>query len=114
MDCYYTYIMASKPNGRLYVGLTSDLIKRVCQHRNIPDEGVACRDAVHDLVYFEKFGDVNTAIRREKRLKRWQRRSKVALIEIDNPCWRDLYPGIAGLTEYADQGRQEKPADWIP
>ena len=93
---YYTYILASKRNGTLYVGVTSDLIKRVYQHRNNLVEGFTSRYRVHLLVYFEQYHDVLTAIQREKRLKEWQRKWKLALIEKHNPKWRDLYPEITG------------------
>ncbi len=88
---YYTYILASQRNGTLYVGVTSNLIKRVYEHKNNLVEGFTKKYAVHRLVYFEQHEDVNQAIHREKRLKEWQRNWKIALIEIDNPTWLDLY-----------------------
>jgi len=93
---YYTYIMASQRNGTLYVGVTSDLIKRVYEHKNNLAEGFTSKYDVHQLVYFEQHLDVTVAIRREKRLKEWHRKWKLALIEIDNPNWRDLYFDITG------------------
>ncbi len=90
-NTYYTYIMASQRNGTLYVGVTSDLIRRVYEHKNDLAEGFTKKYQVHRLVYFEQHEDVNQAIRREKRLKEWPREWKLALIEIDNPTWRDLY-----------------------
>ena len=93
---YYTYIMASQRNGTLYVGVTSDLIKRAYQHKNNLAEGFAAKNGAHLLVYFEQHLDVNAAIRREKRLKQWHRKWKLALIEIDNPNWRDLYSEVTG------------------
>lgn len=93
---YYTYIMASQRNGALYVGVTSDLIKRVDEHKNNRVEGFTSNHDVHQLVYFEQHLDVNRAIRREKRLKEWHRNWKLALIEIDNPGWTDLYTEITG------------------
>ena len=92
----YTYIMASKRNGTIYVGVTSDLIKRVYQHRNNLIEGFTSKYKVHHLVYYEQHLDITTAIRREKRLKEWRRKWKLALIEENNSRWRDLYPEIAG------------------
>ena len=93
---YYTYILASKRNGTLYVGVTSDLVKRVYQHRNQLVEGFTSKYQVHHLVYFEQHQDILSAIQREKRLKEWQRKWKLALIEKHNPEWRDLYPEISG------------------
>ena len=93
---YYTYILANKRNGTLYVGVTSDLIKRVYQHQNNLVEGFTSKYQVHRLVYYEQHGDVLSAIRREKRLKEWQRKWKLALIEISNPQWKDLYFEITG------------------
>jgi putative endonuclease len=93
---YYTYIMASKRNGTLYIGVTSDLIKRVFQHKNNQAKGYTSRYKVHQLVYFEQHEDVAAAIHREKRLKEWQRKWKLALIEISNPRWTDLYDEITG------------------
>ena len=91
---YYTYIMASKRNGTLYIGVTSDLAKRTYQHKNNLIEGFTCQYKVYDLVYFEQHGDVYAAIHREKRLKEWQRKWKLELIEKTNPTWRDLYAEI--------------------
>ncbi len=91
---YYTYILASQRNGTLYIGVTSDLVKRVWEHKNDLVEGFTSRYGVHSLVYFEQQRDVEAAIRREKRLKEWQRQWKIDLIETDNPQWRDLYDDI--------------------
>ena len=93
---YYSYILASKRNGTLYVGVTSDLVKRVYQHRNQLVEGFTAKYQVHHLVYFEQHQDVLSAIQREKRLKEWQRKWKLDLIEKHNPKWRDLYTEISG------------------
>ena len=93
---YYTYIMASKRNGTLYIGVTSDLIKRVYEHKNDLVDGFTSKYSVHHLVYFEQHGDVAAAIQREKRLKEWQRKWKLALIEIYNPEWINLYDKITG------------------
>ena len=89
------YILASKPHGTLYVGVTSDLIKRVWEHQRDLVEGFTRRYRVHDLVYFELFESMILAIEREKELKKWRRAWKVALIEKDNPRWLDLWPGLA-------------------
>jgi len=93
---YYTYIMASQRNGTLYIGVTSDLIKRVYEHKNDLVDGFTNKYQIHHLVYFEQHEDVTAAIHREKRLKEWQRKWKLALIEISNPQWTDLYDEITG------------------
>ncbi|WP_303905075.1 GIY-YIG nuclease family protein [Thiohalomonas denitrificans] len=89
------YILASRRNGTLYVGVTSDLVKRVWEHRNNVSEGFTKKYRVHRLVYFELHEDMVGAIVREKRLKKWNRAWKLALIEKGNPEWRDLYSEIA-------------------
>ena len=88
------YILASRPNGTLYVGVTSDLVKRVWQHKSDFVGGFTREYAVHDLVYYELHGDMAAAISREKRLKKWNRAWKLKLIERMNPDWRDLYREI--------------------
>ncbi len=88
------YILASKRNGTLYVGLTSDLVKRVWQHRNDVFEGFTKKYGVHMLVYYETHSSMIEAIQREKQLKKWKRAWKLALIEERNPQWRDLWPEI--------------------
>ena len=93
---YWVYILASRIGGTLYIGITSDLVRRVYQHREEGGGGFTKRYGVSRLVYFEQFDDPENAIRREKRLKKWTRAWKIALIEKDNPNWDDLYPGIAG------------------
>lgn len=91
---YYVYILASKRNGTLYVGVTSDLLKRVYEHKNNLVEGFTQKYNVHTLVYFEQSIDVAAAIKREKQLKKWKRAWKVELIEKENPSWKDLYEEI--------------------
>ena len=93
---FYVYILASKVGGTLYVGVTNDLIRRVAEHRLKVMEGFTEKYDVVRLVYFEQFDDSENAIRREKRLKKWNRAWKIRLIEENNPNWDDLYPGIAG------------------
>jgi putative endonuclease len=88
------YILASKRNGTLYVGVTSDLAVRVWQHRNDIVEGFTKKHGVHMLVYFELHDDMESAIVREKRLKKWNRAWKLRLIEEMNPDWNDLYESI--------------------
>ena len=92
----YVYILASKPHGTLYIGVTSDLIKRVYQHREGLVEGFAAKYGVHLLVYYEEFEDIYLAIRREKQLKKWKRSWKMNLVGKANPLWRDLYPELVG------------------
>ncbi len=88
---YFVYILASQRNGTLYVGVTSDLIRRVQEHREGLVPGFTKRHAVKLLVYFEAHRDINEAILREKRIKRWRRKWKLDLIEGPNPQWRDLW-----------------------
>ena len=88
---YYVYILASKKNGTLYIGVTSDLVKRVYEHKENLVDGFTKKHDVHTLVYYEATTDVESAIKREKQLKHWNRAWKVALIEKGNPLWRDLY-----------------------
>jgi putative endonuclease len=89
---YYIYILASKKSGTLYIGVTSDLIKRVYEHKNDIVEGFTQKYAVHNLVYFEATESIESAIIREKQLKKWNRAWKINLIEKSNPAWNDLYP----------------------
>jgi putative endonuclease len=95
MDCF-VYIMASDRNGTLYLGVTSNLIKRAWQHRNHELPGFTSRYAVNRLVWFEGTPSIEAAIAREKQLKNWKREWKLALIEKENPEWRDLYEDILG------------------
>jgi len=92
---YYVYIMASKRNGTLYIGVTNDLIRRVYEHRNDLVESFTKRYRVHFLVYYEQTGDVDAALNREKRLKDWHRKWKLELIESMNPGWKDLWEEIS-------------------
>ena len=92
----YVYILASSVAGTLYVGVTSDLIKRFGEHKNEIYPGFTQRYKVHNLVYYEEFGSIERAIEREKELKKWKRAWKITLIEKANPKWEDLYPRLAG------------------
>jgi len=83
--------MANKRNGTLYTGITNDLKKRVYQHKNNVVEGFTKRYKIHLLVYFEETSDVESAIFREKQIKKWRRDWKIKLIESKNPDWKDLY-----------------------
>jgi len=89
------YILASKKNGTLYIGVTSDLIKRIWQHKHKVVSGFTEQYEVSRLVYFEQLDDMENAIIREKVLKKWNRAWKVRLIETTNPNWLDLYDDIA-------------------
>ena len=91
---YYIYILASKKNGALYVGVTSDLIRRVFEHKSDFVEGFTKKHQVHNLMYYEVTESVESAIAREKQLKKWHRDWKIRLIEQENPEWNDLYPEI--------------------
>jgi putative endonuclease len=88
---YYVYILASKRNGTLYIGVTSNLIKRVWEHKEKIADGFTKKYDVDKLVYVEYFRDPENAIKREKRLKKYKRQWKINLIEKDNPQWKDLY-----------------------
>lgn len=90
--------MASQRNGTLYIGVTNNLIKRIYEHRNNVIDGFTKKYKVHLLVHYEQVGDINSAIAREKILKKWRRQEKMDLIETFNPDWLDLYEDIvAGL-----------------
>jgi len=93
---YYVYIMASQRNGTLYIGVTNDLVRRVFEHRNGVVGGFTERHSVKVLVFFEVHVSIEAAIRREKALKRWNRKWKLDLIERENPTWRDLWEEICG------------------
>ena len=88
------YILANKRNGTLYVGVTSDLVKRIWEHRNNVAEGFTKQYNVHRLVWYELHESMESAINREKRLKDWRRAWKLELIESKNPDWLDLYDTI--------------------
>ncbi|HET7922507.1 MAG TPA: GIY-YIG nuclease family protein [Gammaproteobacteria bacterium] len=88
------YILASQRNGTLYVGVTSNLVKRIWEHRNNAVEGFTNRYGVHTLVWYELHDNMTSAIAREKSLKEWRRDWKLRLIEEHNPEWEDLYEEI--------------------
>ena len=90
------YILASRRNGTLYVGVTSDLVQRVWQHKNDLADGFTKQYGVHRLVWYEVHGSMENAIVREKAIKKWRRDWKIELIEEGNPGWVDLYEGICG------------------
>ena len=98
---FHVYILSSKRNGTLYIGVTSDLIKRVWEHKNNLVEGFTRKYNVHKLVYFERYEDPENAIKREKRLKKYDRKWKLDLIEERNPNWEDLYEEL--ISGFPDQ-----------
>ena len=87
---YFVYILASKKNGVLYIGVTNDLERRIFEHKNKTVKGFTTRYNVDKLMYFEKYSNINEAIKREKQLKKWNRQWKIDLIEEKNPKWNDL------------------------
>ena len=93
---YYVYILASKKNGVLYIGVSSELVGRTYQHKAGAAEGFTKKYFVHKLVYYEIHSDIKEAILREKQIKKWNRAWKIRLIEESNPKWRDLYDDILG------------------
>ena len=88
------YILASKRNGTLYTGVTSNLLKRVWEHKNNVTEGFTQKHGVHSLVWYEVHDTMDTAIQREKAIKNWNRAWKIKVIEEMNPQWRDLYSDL--------------------
>ncbi len=95
MRQYYVYIMASKRNGTLYIGVTNNLVKRVYEHKTDLVRGFTQKYRVHNLVYYEIYSHIYDAIARGKRMKKWKREWKIQLIEKSNPQWRDLYADVA-------------------
>ena len=100
------YILASNRNGTLYVGVTSDLMRRIWEHHNDVIDGFTRRYGVHRLVYVELYEDMATVILREKRLKKWNRAWKIALIEKANPEWMDLWESIVGVEDGFPHARE--------
>ncbi len=97
MHSYWTYILASKPRGTLYVGVTNGLLTRIEQHRAGIGSAFTRKYHVHLLVWYEEFADVHEAIQREKAIKHYVRAWKINLIERTNPHWIDLYPSLPGV-----------------
>ena len=93
---FYVYILASKQNGTLYIGVTSDLIKRIWEHKESLADGFTKKYNVKKLVYYEQHQNAQNAIQREKRVKEWKRNWKLELIEKFNPKWNDLYDSLVG------------------
>ena len=103
----YVYILASRRNGTLYTGVTSELVQRVWKHKSDVFEGFTKKYGVHRLVYFEEHPDIRDAIVREKQLKKWKRSWKIRLIEEMNPEWRDLYEDVLGAVHPPENGAGE-------
>jgi len=91
---FYVYILCSKRNGTLYTGITSDLIKRIYEHKNNLVNGFTKRYNVHNLVWYEMHESIESAFNREKQIKKWKRAWKIKMIEQNNPEWKDLYEMI--------------------
>jgi len=94
MNTYYVYILASKRNGTLYIGVTNNLEKRTSEHELSLIDGFTKKYLVHHLVYYEMTSDIQVALQREKQLKKWNRKWKLDLIEKDNADWKDLITGF--------------------
>jgi len=91
MKNYFIYIVSNKKNGTIYIGVTSNLPKRIWEHKNKIFDGFTAKYDLNKLVYYEVHSEILAAISREKRLKEWPRKWKLALIEKMNPMWEDLY-----------------------
>jgi putative endonuclease len=102
MHTYWVYILASKPRGTLYTGVTNGIIRRVDQHRAGEGSAFTRKYKVHVLVWLQAYGDVGEAIQREKTIKEWPRAWKINLIEQENPHWLDLYPTLPGVRPIPD------------
>jgi putative endonuclease len=100
MKQFYVYIMTSRRNGTLYTGVTSDLIKRVYEHKNGLAEGFTKKYGVHFLVWYEIHQTADTAFKREKQIKKWNRSWKLELVEKENPEWHDLYCSFVNETGF--------------
>ena len=95
MGQYFVYILASKKNGTLYIGVTNNLLKRVYEHKNNLVEGFTQKYDVHNLVYYEIFRNIQDAITRDKNIKKWKRKWKTEWIEKFDPKWEDLYTTLS-------------------
>ncbi len=91
MKQFYVYILSNKRNGTLYVGVTSDLLKRVYEHKSDLVDGFSKKYGIHNLVWYEQHKTAESAISREKQIKKWNRKWKLELIDRNNPFWEDLY-----------------------
>ena len=98
-QCFYVYLLASGPCGYLYVGVTNDLVRRVAEHKSGQIPGYTAERGIDQLVWYETHRYIDQAILREKRIKRWLREWKFALVEEDNPRWLDLYGEVRAKAE---------------
>ena len=103
----YVYIMSNRKNGTTYIGITSDIVKHVYEHKHGVARGFTHKYNLHTLVHYEVFDGIEYAIAREKQLKAWKKTWKVELIEKQNPEWKDLYPYILGLADGDPDFRQD-------
>jgi putative endonuclease len=103
MKQFFVYILFSRRNGTLYTGVTSDLIKRVYEHRNNLADGFTKKYSVHRLIWYEAHGAAEIAIPREKQIKKWNRQWKLDLIEQSNPEWKDLYNELVNIPGFPPQ-----------
>jgi len=94
MNLYFVYMLANQRNGALYIGVTSNLLERVDQHKRGVYDGFTKKYNINKLVYYETFENINDAIAREKQLKKFNRNWKIELIEKENPTWRDIYDDL--------------------
>jgi len=99
---YYVYMLASRRNGTLYIGVTNDIMRRTWEHKNGLAKGFAKKHSVQTLVWFEAFDDIHAAIAREKQLKGWNRTWKINLIEKNNSGWNDVYERLLGKISVPD------------
>jgi putative endonuclease len=97
-------MLASKPRGTLYIGVTNNIIRRVEQHRAGLGSAFTRKYKIHSLVWYEEFADIQEAIQREKTMKEWPRIWKINLLERTNPHWMDLYPSLPGVLLPSDGG----------
>ncbi len=96
MKTFYVYILCNKRNGTLYTGVTSDLVKRIYEHKNNMVDGFTKKYDVYHLVWYENHMTAESAITKEKQIKKWKRKWKLELIEKNNPEWKDLYKSLLG------------------
>ena len=105
MNTYYVYILASKRNGTLYIGVTNNLEKRASEHRLSLIDGFTKKYQIHNLVHYEITNDVQSALQREKQLKKWNRKWKIELIEKNNSDWKDLITGFPICLRVGEQSQ---------
>ena len=108
---YYVYMLASRRNGTLYIGVSNNVLRRSWEHRNALVEGFTKKYGVHILVWYEVHNHINDAIAREKQLKRWNRAWKIKLIERNNSGWNDLYDRLTGEIAVPDMPGSPSPRD---